>query len=54
MQIHPNLLMDNFRVIYVHVRPFGQEVLDEGDSSRFTCIASVGLESEAKHGDTLN
>lgn len=53
LQIHPNLLMNNFRVVYVHEGPLGQKVIDESNSRRFTCITSVGLESETKYSDTL-
>ena len=53
MEVHPDLVLNDLRIVNVHECLLRLEVLDEGDSSRFTGVTSVGLESEAKDGNTL-
>lgn len=53
LEVHPNLVVIDLRIVDVHECLLRLEVLDKGDSSRFAGVTSVRLESEAKDCDTL-
>lgn len=53
LQIQPDLVFLDLRVVDVDVSLLGMEVLDESDGGRFASVARIGLESEAKDSDTL-
>lgn len=52
-QISPDLALGNLRIVDIDVCLLGLEVIDEGDGSRFTSIASIGLEGESENSDAL-
>lgn len=53
LEVHPDLVLNDLRIVNVHECLLRLKVLDEGDGSRFTGVTSVGLESEAKDSNTL-
>ena len=53
LEIHPNLITRDLRIVDAHKRLFSLEISNESNGRGLASVASISLESKAKDRNTL-